>query len=240
MLGGSQAMQEARFNVKFIPTLHFDFVSQRELSEAMSNPSRFSGLILTSQTAVEACSRALQLGSVPQGWSSLPVFVVGTATAEAVHSQLALKAEGGTCGNAKTLAQTIIEYFQPNRSESKPLLFPCSDLHMETLPSILQEAGLPLCSIVSYQTVPHPDLVKCLKEEEQTILPDEEVWFVFFSPSGVQFVNQLFRSLLERKGAKLAAIGPTTAEAIKKVGLKVAATASTPTPESLLAAMTTK
>ena len=39
-----QAMQEAGFDVKFIPTLHFDFVSQRELSDAVSNPSHYSGI----------------------------------------------------------------------------------------------------------------------------------------------------------------------------------------------------
>eukprot|EP00731_Ephydatia_muelleri_P011725 Em0006g619a len=234
-------MQEAGFSVKFIPTLHFDFVSQRELSDAVSNLSHYSGLILTSQTAVEACSRALPVG-VPKGWSSMPIFVVGTATAEAAHSQLAVIPEGGTHGTAKLLAGAIIEYFKGvDRAELKPLLFPCSDLHMETLPSILQEAGLPLRSIVSYQTVPHPDLQRCLqeeeKEEEKAILPHTKAWFVFFSPSGVQFVSQLARPLLEAGGTKLAAIGSTTAEAMKKVGLRVSAVAAVPTPQSLVSAM---
>ena len=42
-----QAMQEAGFSVKFIPTLHFDFVSQRELSDAVSNLSHYSGILYT-------------------------------------------------------------------------------------------------------------------------------------------------------------------------------------------------
>lgn len=62
---------------------------------------------------------------------------------------------------------TLQDFMGTDRAELKPLLFPCSDLHMETLPSILQEAGLPLSCVVSYRTIPHPDLQRCLREEEE-------------------------------------------------------------------------
>ena len=44
------------------------------------------GIVFTSQTAVEACVRSLSQGdgsSMAEDWETLPVFVVGKATAKA-------------------------------------------------------------------------------------------------------------------------------------------------------------
>lgn len=68
-----------------------------------------------------------------------------------------------------------------------PLLFPCSNLRRDSLPSALQQAGVGLEEVVSYCTRPHPDI----SADISSLVADKMaaggvVYAVFFSPSGVE------------------------------------------------------
>lgn len=136
----------------FIPVLQFHYTNQESLQDSLLDPTRYSGkghpvplgplvpchcqstppgLVITSQTAVEAVCAALtgspEVTRQPQlveRWKECPVFVVGKATAETGkvsactvrHStvcfpvaKLGLKAFGSCSGNAEALSQVIIK-----------------------------------------------------------------------------------------------------------------------------------
>ena len=62
----------------------------------------------------------------------------------------------------------------------KPLLFPCSVIRRETLPAAMEEAGIPMKCLASYNTVANPDIVKNL----QALLSQEvhvQMYMVLFT-----------------------------------------------------------
>lgn len=83
-------------------------------------------------------------------------------------------------------------------SQPLPLLFPCSSLRKETLPSALKGAGLPLQELVSYNTEPHPHLGENIRSCVEGLGGGggggRGLCAVFFSPSGVEFA---LRELVE-------------------------------------------
>ena len=75
----------------------------------------------------------------------------------------------GSCGNVELLSDVIIKcefisiytilvVIVARSLNDKPLLFPCGNLHKETLPQQLHEAGIGLHSLTCYETCPHSQL----------------------------------------------------------------------------------
>ena len=75
----------------------------------------------------------------------------------------------GSSGNVELLSDVIIKcefisiytilvVIVARSLNDKPLLFPCGNLHKETLPQQLHEAGIGLHSITCYETCPHSQL----------------------------------------------------------------------------------
>uniref|UniRef100_A0A8C7RFG1 Uroporphyrinogen III synthase n=1 Tax=Oncorhynchus mykiss TaxID=8022 RepID=A0A8C7RFG1_ONCMY len=201
-------------NATLIPVLSFTFVSLNTLSDKLFQPEQHGGLIFTSPRAVEAVKMCLEDDErteqwnmdIKDKWNAKSIYVVGKATA--------------TLGEDANIL---------------PLLFPCGSIKREVLPTALRENGVSLDTLMVYQTAPHPDLEKNLKNHftEQGV-PDS---IAFFSPSGVKFCLETVRRLSGEQlmQIKFAAIGPTTAEAMTAEGLSVSCSADKPTAEHLAA-----
>ncbi|KAM4851945.1 uroporphyrinogen-III synthase isoform 2-T5 [Thomomys bottae] len=97
-----------------IPVLSFEFMSLSSLSEKLSHPEDYGGLIFTSPRAVEAVELCLEKDnktevwekSLKENWNAKSVYVVGTATASLV-GKIGLDAEGEHSGNAEKLGEYI-------------------------------------------------------------------------------------------------------------------------------------
>ncbi|XP_078586903.1 uroporphyrinogen-III synthase-like isoform X1 [Branchiostoma floridae x Branchiostoma japonicum] len=230
-----QEFVAAGLQVKSVEVLSFEFCNLPELRSLVNKPEEFSGMVFTSQRSVEAVMRCLQEEeqSLPEEWICKSTFVVGTATAAAARS-LGLTPSGEECGTATQLADLITQKFTSNR---KALLFPCGFMRRETLPSALSAANIPLTELRVYQTTAHPDIDKRL----QAYIAEQGIpeFLVFFSLSGVKFSQPALQKLAasDLSKIKIAAIGPTTAEAMTSAGLSVACTAEKPNPQALLAAI---
>ncbi|KAG9267548.1 uroporphyrinogen-III synthase isoform X1 [Astyanax mexicanus] len=219
-----------------IPVLSFKFVSLNVLSDKLFQPEKHGGLIFTSPRAVEAVKMCLESSSrrsewdaVKDQWNRKSVYVVGKATASLVED-LGLTSCGENSGTADVLSRLIIEREGP---EIQPLLFPCGSLKREVLPTALRQNGIPLETLTVYQTSEHPDLEKNITHyfTEQGVPAS----IAFFSPSGVKFCLNTLKGLAGTKldKIKLAAVGPTTADALEAEGLRVGCTAEKPTPQHL-------
>lgn len=219
-----------------IPVLSFEFLSLASLSEKLSQPENYGGLIFTSPRAVEATKLCLEKDSkaavwtetLREQWKAKPVYVVGNATASLVH-RLGLETAGETCGNAERLAEFICARKLP----TLPLLFPCGNLKREVLPKALRNQGVPLESLTVYRTVPHPAIRSSLHNYyAQQGVPAS---ITFFSPSGLSYSLEYIRELSGEHidQIQFVAIGPTTAQALAAQGLPVSCTAESPTPQSL-------
>lgn len=164
----------------FVPVLAFKFINQEDLTKRLENPESHSGLVFTSQRAIEAvylCIRDTAFeeewsSSLKEKWSQLPVFVTGKATGKQVREKLQFSSIfGEDSGSAEALAETILNKFPSDLS--KELLFPCANIKKEILPNILKEKGYGICCITAYCTQPDPQLVESLRklfEENKTSL----------------------------------------------------------------------
>ncbi|XP_004446728.1 uroporphyrinogen-III synthase isoform X2 [Dasypus novemcinctus] len=171
-----------------IPVLSFEFLSLPSLSEKLSHPESFGGLIFTSPRAVEAVELCLEKDnktevwkkSLKEEWNAKSVYVVGSATASLVH-KIGLDTEGEKCGNAEKLA----EYICSRESPGLPLLFPCGTLKGEALPKMLKDKGIPMESITVYQKIPHPGIQVNLQSYFSKLGVPASI--AFFSPSGLTY-----------------------------------------------------
>ena len=132
-------------------------------------------------------------------------------------------AGGEATGRAEDLADLII-----SEGIEDPLLFLCGDRRRDELPDRLSEAGVPVEERVVYHTIPDASALT----DVPSSVPD---WVVFFSPSGVEAANSVEAFPWNR--VRVAAIGPTTADALREAGSAPAAVATTPTPEALVTAL---
>lgn len=211
------ALAAAGFDVRCVPVLRFESVGRDALAATMTQAEAFAGLILTSPRAADAL-HGLDLS----GWQTKPTFVVGPATAEAAR-ELGLRPEGEEAGQADELADRIAA-----RRFDAPLLFLCGDRRRDVLPDRLRAAGIAVEEHVVYRTLLDASALR----EAGGRPPD---WVVFFSPSGVDAAREAVAVSWNR--VRKAAIGPTTADALRAAAFSPAAVAAAPTPEALAAAI---
>ncbi|MDX1545967.1 MAG: uroporphyrinogen-III synthase [Rhodothermales bacterium] len=212
------ALEAAGYRVVSQPVLTFRWVDPEALSAALGASHRWGGLILTSPRAAEALAR-VWTDAHARAWRGRTVFAVGPRTADGARA-LGLAPEGEEAGEAHALAERIA-----GRPFAAPLLFLCGDRRRDELPRALAAAGIAVREQVVYET----------RLRTGFALDPWPDWLVFFSPSGVEAVQQ--NVLIDPRRARCAAIGPTTAAALRAAGWPPAAVAPAPTPEGLVTSL---
>lgn len=212
------AFDTAGFDAESVPVLDFEPVNRDALAARIGEAGRYGGLLVTSPRGADAL-RGFNL----DGWTGKPAFVVGPRTAEDVRA-LGLAPVGEEAGHADALA----DYIESNRP-SKPLLFLCGDRRRDVLPDRLRTAGVAFDELVVYRTLGDASALEARLAEP----PD---WLAFFSPSGVETALEL--DGISWNSVSAAAIGNTTADALRAAGIAPVAVAASPTPEALVAAVT--
>ncbi len=206
------------------PVLTFRFPRQAQLRDRLDPPDRYSALLATSPRAATALARVMAAeDSLAEAWSGRAAYAVGPKTAGRLRSA-GLRPRGADTGTAEALAARIVD-----DAPDALLLFLSGNRRREALPEALMAAEVPFDELVVYETHTRTDL--------DVSRPEKTSWLVFFSPSGLEAVTQAERAAVH--GHRLAAIGPTTAQALEADGHSVAAVAEEPSPEGLVAALQT-
>lgn len=213
-----RALDAAGWSARCLPVLRFAFPRQEALRERGQHPDQYAGLIVTSPRAVRAIAQLDDEGWKTR-WQQKPAYAVGPKTASALRA-LGLTPVGEETGSAASLAAVIAK-------KKKPYLFLCGNRRRDVLPDALRTAGTAFEELIVYETHLRSNIV----------LPRPQTgdWLVFFSPSGLEAVTQSAAN--EVAGYRLAAIGPTTADALRARGTTVEAVASSPSPEGLVHAL---
>lgn len=251
-----------------VSVLETVIVGHEELARVLSiGPEKQSlcGVIITSQRAVEAWSGAAQalINKTPlrpeSDWWSVPFYAVGETTSAALRNlceKISLYTPrdirgGSDTGTAERLAGFILNDL-PSDGTGRKLLYLTGDKNRDTLPKILESAGVALDPLQVYATqgssmFPH-DLslaLECVKEEGLSW-----GWIVYFAPSVAEFVTPILRNhfalpvvnsstedcthFSEHHHVKVATIGPTTASFLQQtLKLSVAVTARNPKADDL-------
>lgn len=166
-------------------------------------------------------------------WEQMPAYCIGPATNSLARSQLNLQnCMGSESGNSKQLAKKIVLDI---KTDSKPLLYPCSEIARDTISYIVEDNGIPIEKIIVYKTL----MSETLEQELPKMLEKSPSIFVFFSPSTVEYIEvQLKKNFYNVKDIKAVAIGPVTRDALINSSFNVYATADKPEPAALMHAIT--
>jgi uroporphyrinogen-III synthase len=211
--------------------LDFYFINEDILRHELELPEKFAGIVFTSPRSVEAVATIFHDGGLNSQWTQkTSCYVVGYSTAAKVKDILKWnpsKVCGAQTGNAASLASFIAT---KHETDAK-LLFPCGNLKRTELENGLKENNIILETVVCYETKPRGNISEVL-EELVPVVPD---FVVFFSPSGVKAAFQFLKDKCNGfANTDVIALGPTTADCLKKHGCEDVLIASNPNAESLV------
>jgi uroporphyrinogen-III synthase len=221
-----------RLHAMGLPVLHWPTVQHRlldsaELTGALTHLERFDWIIFASRFAVAAV-----LERVPQPPVAIKVAAVGRATTQVLQQR------GWSVNlfpdefNAEALVAALVPHIKPGTR----VLYPASSRALPTLALGLKQLGAAVLQIETYDTaavsLDLPACMQCIKEKSIAAV-------TFTSPSAVEELFQALggdamRELFDT--ATAVAIGPTTAQAMSRLGYTVV-TAQTATLDSLAAAV---
>ena len=204
-----------------LPVLTFRFVNRQQIVARWNNPDTYSGLIVTSPRAAEALIDVAREGNA--GWLKKEVYAVGERTGEVLQG-ISLSPQGQSTGNAVGLGELII---QQHTVGELPLLFLCGNTRRDELPEMLRENDVALEELVVYES--------SVREDIDLESLTEPAWVVFFNPMGVRAIYE--RWPMEWQRVRKAAIGETTASAMRSIDWQVNAVAQKPSAEGLCDAL---
>ncbi|KAJ3090065.1 hypothetical protein HK102_004775 [Quaeritorhiza haematococci] len=241
--------REHGYECSFVPVLESVSCNVDLLCRILSTDhDHYRGLIATSRRAILTLSEALHEadhGMSPEHrsqfdalWTKKPLYVVGEATAKAA-TELGFMPVGADSGIADVLGQKIISDYMglPPEEGRRKLLFVAGDKRRDVLPNILTASGVPFTEVNGYETRPSSSFEHDLKHAFDSTEESHPDWMVFFSPSGVDVVFDVFQSRSWWGKVRCASIGPTTSDHLNRLQINVDAQATKPNPVELLAAV---
>jgi len=198
-----------QYNIKidFRPFIHVEAVSVKEFRKSKINLLDYTAVIFTSKNSIDHFFRICDAVKVrmPQ---MMKYFCVTEAIALYLQKYTLYRKRkvifaDGTLSN-------LMEELKKN-GHSEKFLLPCSKEHKQDIVEFLEENNFKYGEAVLYQTV-NSDLSD-LKDLKYDMI-------VFFSPSGIKSLFYNFPNFAQ-KDTRIAAFGPTTAQAVIDAGLRL-------------------
>ena len=174
----------------------------------------FAAIVCASRNAAGALVRSKGHAAIPEVW------VVGPATARVLEEAGITPILPDDVKDGAALARALVAQ---RELAGKQVLVPRAEDGRDEGIQILREAGAIVVDICAYRTVP-------LEVADPTVFATAEV-VVVFAPSQVAGVDRAVG--VSKLSCVWAAIGETTAAALRAAGAAVVGVAETPTPEGI-------
>jgi uroporphyrinogen-III synthase len=197
----------------------------RPLAAAAESIQRYRWVVFASPSAVEALMEALREAGTVDRLRHVQIAVVGPRTARTAEGYgLKVAAEP-----AEATGMGLFEAIRDALHPDDEVLLPAGEEGRRELELALREQGVRVTRVTAYRSTPAvlpPEAHEALGQTPPDVV-------LFASPRTAEF-------FLEATGAgrlgqaKVVAIGPTTASALARLGVEVAAVAERPTPEGLV------
>ena len=208
--------EKQKVKVDFIPFIHVEGVSSKEVRQQKVDLSKHTAIILTSRNAVDHFFRVAEemRFKVPD---SLKYFCISEAVAYYLQKYVVYRKRKIYVGK-RTFAELspLIKKYK-----NEKFLLPSSDMLKPVIPKTLDKLGVQWKQAVFYKTVVSD--LSHLSDVTYDIL-------VFFSPSGIKSLFENFPDF-KQNDTRIAVFGNTTIKAAKEHGLTVnikAPTSETP------------
>ncbi|WP_027419169.1 uroporphyrinogen-III synthase [Crocinitomix catalasitica] len=214
--------EKYKLKIDFIPFIKIEGVSTREFREQKVELASHTAVILTSKTAVDHFFRIAEETrfKVPD---AMKYFCMSEAVAYYLQKYVVYRKRKIFFGRQNI--DDLVEVLKKHKNEN--FLLPCSDILRERIPETLEQNKFKYSKLVLYRTVAS-DL-----SDLENVMYD---LLVFFSPSGIESLLKNFPDF-KQNATKIAAFGPTTANAVKKNNLRLDIHAPLPQAPSMTMAI---
>lgn len=195
-----------KLKIDFRPFINIEGVSTRDFRDQKVDLAKHSAVILTSKTAVDHFFRIAEETrfKVPD---ALKYFCMSEAVAYYLQKYVVYRKRKIFFGkqNIEDLADVL------KKHKEEKFVLPCSDILRQRIPDTLDSNGINYTKLILYRTVASD--LSDLEDVKYDLL-------VFFSPSGIESLLKNFPEF-KQNSTKIAAFGPTTANAVKKYNLRL-------------------
>ncbi len=214
--------ERQRVKIDFIPFIHVEGVSGKEVRLQKVDLKDYTAIILTSRNAVDHFFRIAEemRFKVPD---TLKYFCQSEAVAYYLQKYVVYRKRKIYVG--KRTFPELIPIIKKHKNET--FLLPSSDKFKPIIPELLDQLGVKWMQSTFYRTV-----VSDLSKYENVFYDI----LVFFSPSGIDSLFKNFPNF-EQKNTRIAVFGNTTVKAAEEAGLKIDIMAPTPETPSMTMAL---
>ncbi len=213
-----------RLNVKvdFRAFIEVQPITVKDFRKQKINILDYTAIVFTSKNAVTHFFDICKESKI-----ELPIemkyFCVGEQTANFLQKFIVVRKRKIFAGT-KTI-EDLFPLFKKHKTEK--YLFPCSNIRKDTLAEFMEKNAILLKEMILYQTVSAN--LSDLANVNYDVL-------AFFSPSGVASLFDNFPEF-KQNNTRIAAFGPTTAEAVRNAGLILDIEAPLPNVPSMTGAL---
>lgn len=199
-------LEKKNIKVDFVPFIHVEGVSAREIRKQKIDFSQFTAIILTSRNAVDNFFRLAEemRYKIP---ITLKYFCQSEAIAKYLQNYILYRKRKIYVGGK--VFNDLIPYL--NKHNTERFMLPSSDVLSTAVVRTLNRLKIRWKRAIMYKTV-SSDLSE-LEDFHYDIL-------VFFSPSGIKSLLENFPDF-KQDGTRIAVFGKSTEKAAENVGLKV-------------------
>ena len=214
--------ERQRVKIDFIPFIHVEGVSGKEVRLQKVDLKDYTAIILTSRNAVDHFFRIAEemRFKVPD---TLKYFCQSEAVAYYLQKYVVYRMRKIYVG--KRTFPELIPLIKKHKNET--FLLPSSDKFKPIVPELLDELGVKWMQSTFYKTV-----VSDLSQYENVFYDI----LVFFSPSGIDSLFKNFPNF-EQNNTRIAVFGNTTVKAAEEAGLEINIMAPTPETPSMTMAL---
>lgn len=214
--------EKYKLKIDFRPFIHVEGITAQEFRQQKVNLPDHTALILTSKNAVDHFFRIAEemRFDVPD---TMKYFCISEAIAYYLQKYVTYRKRKIFFG--KQTIEDLVDVMKKHKGEK--FLLPCTDILRDKIPITLEEHKFNFTKAVLYKTV-------------ASDLSDlEDVYYdmlVFFSPGGIESLFKNFPDFKQNE-TKIAAFGPTTANAVIKHNLRLDLHAPQPNAPSMTGAI---
>lgn len=211
-----------KLKIDFRPFIHVEGIGAQEFRSQKVNIPEHTAVIFTAKTAVDHFFRMCEeiRFEVPD---SMKYFCITEAVAFYLQKYVTYRKRKIFYG--KQTIEDLVELMKKHKGEK--YLLPCTDILRDKIPITLEEHKINFTKAILYKTV-------------ASDLSDlEDVYYdmlVFFSPGGIESLFKNFPDF-KQNNTRIAAFGPTTANAVIKHNLRLDVHAPMPNAPSMTGAI---
>jgi uroporphyrinogen-III synthase len=218
----NELAEKYSLNIDFHKFIKVEGVPARDFRKDRVNILNHSAVIFTSRNSVDHFFRICKEMRVEVP-DSMKYFSISESTSYYLQKYVQFRKRKVFHGqqNFKDLLEII------KKHKDEKFLLPCSDIHKQSLPKLLEDNKVKFTKAIIYRTLASD--LSHLKISEYDMI-------IFFSPSGVKSLIKNFPEY-NQGDTRIGVFGPATAKAVKDAGLKLDLNAPTKTAPSMTMAL---